>query len=242
VQRAGTTTSSPLQLAEPSLTTANTVIDFSQGAITASTEDTHVAIQGPGFFLLRRPLDRPDDPNAELFVSRDGEFRWQTIPVRHPIADGSYVDANYPVLVHSSGLVAVSYLTGVGEFGHPYEVVEDHPGMNPTFGAGNLLSPSTYGTVGFALDMQIVTLNDSQALQYSQYGSTVFKLTTQAGTPTAINGNGTATVLTKSLEASNASMTQSVPELSLAQKLFSALTKVLQTVYTNQDNVLNLVR
>jgi flagellar hook protein FlgE len=70
----------------------------------------------------------------------------------------------------------------------------------------------------------------------------VSKLTTQAGTPTAINGTGRATVLTKSLEASNASMTQSVPELSLAQKLFSALTKVLQTVYTNQDNVLNLIR
>jgi hypothetical protein len=37
-------------------------------------------------------------------------------------------------------------------------------------------------------------------------------------------------------------MTQSVPELSLAQKLFSALTKVLQTKQTNVDSVLNLVR
>ena len=44
------------------------------------------------------------------------------------------------------------------------------------------------------------------------------------------------------LEASNASMTQSVPELSLAQKLFSALTKILQTNQGNLDNVLNLVR
>jgi flagellar hook protein FlgE len=51
-----------------------------------------------------------------------------------------------------------------------------------------------------------------------------------------------ATVLSKSLEASNASMTQSVPELSLAQKLFSALTKVLQTKQTNVDGVLNLGR
>ena len=50
------------------------------------------------------------------------------------------------------------------------------------------------------------------------------------------------TKLAKSLEASNASMTQSVPELSLAQKLFSALTKVLQTKQTNVDGVLNLVR
>jgi flagellar hook protein FlgE len=66
------------------------------------------------------------------------------------------------------------------------------------------------------------------------------------------NPNGTLTtfdgfavdgcLLTKSLEASNASMTQSVPELSLAQKLFSALTKVLQSKQTNVDGVLNLVR
>lgn len=37
-------------------------------------------------------------------------------------------------------------------------------------------------------------------------------------------------------------MTQSVPELSLAQKLFSAPTKVLQIHQTNQDAVLNTIR
>jgi hypothetical protein len=37
-------------------------------------------------------------------------------------------------------------------------------------------------------------------------------------------------------------MIQSVPELSLAKKLFSALTKVLQTKQTDVDGVLNLVR
>jgi hypothetical protein len=42
--------------------------------------------------------------------------------------------------------------------------------------------------------------------------------------------------------ATNASMTQSVPELSLAQKLFSALTKVLQISQTNTDAVINLIR
>lgn len=54
--------------------------------------------------------------------------------------------------------------------------------------------------------------------------------------------SGTNTLLTKSLEASNASMTQSVPELSLAQKLFSALTKILQVSQTNTDAAINLVR
>jgi flagellar hook protein FlgE len=96
-----------------------------------------------------------------------------------------------------------------------------------------------------------------QSLQYTQFGSTVFDMGFKATTTNAATGanvniganfgirSGTssdATVLSKSLEASNASMTQSVPELSLAQKLFSALTKVLQTKQTNVDGVLNLVR
>jgi flagellar hook protein FlgE len=81
-------------------------------------------------------------------------------------------------------------------------------------------------------------------------GSTVFDVGFNGTSSPATNNPslivttsvGGATILTKSLEASNASMTQSVPELSLAQKLFSALTKVLQTKQTNVDGVLNLVR
>jgi flagellar basal body rod protein FlgG len=81
--------------------------------------------------------------------------------------------------------------------------------------------------------------DDPQSLQYTRYGSTFFNYTGAALAPI---GDDSSTILTKSLEASNASMTQSVPELSLAQKLFSALTKVLQTSQSNLDNVLNLVR
>jgi flagellar hook protein FlgE len=91
-----------------------------------------------------------------------------------------------------------------------------------------------------------------QSLTYSSFGSTVFDFGsnpngdtdgTQNPAITLTHGlTADATILGKSLEASNASMTQSVPELSLAQKLFSALTKVLQTKQTNVDGVLNLVR
>jgi flagellar hook protein FlgE len=245
VQRAGTSTSLPLQMPESSLTTANTIIDFTQGAVTASTEFTHIAIQGEGFFVLRRPTDAPDDLTAPVFLSRDGEFRWQAIPVRHALASGGYIDATNPVLVHSSGLVAVSYYSGVMDGNFAYEWVEDpNPGSfgGLPFGAGGVLNSNTYATDSFATDIQVATVRDMQALKYSQYGSTVFELTPQAGAAVALNGTSRTTVLTKSLEASNASMTQSVPELSLAQKLFSALTKVLQTHYTNTDAVLNLVR
>ncbi|MBC7541759.1 MAG: hypothetical protein H7338_03430, partial [Candidatus Sericytochromatia bacterium] len=81
--------------------------------------------------------------------------------------------------------------------------------------------------------------NELQGLRYSKYGSTVFEFPTTGYT---VLTAGRTTILNKSLEASNASMTQSVPELSLAQKLFSALTKVLQISQTNTDAVLNLIR
>jgi flagellar basal body rod protein FlgG len=103
---------------------------------------------------------------------------------------------------------------------------------------------STLGNAGYQ-SAALHTIPNKQDLTYSKYGSTNFEIvfTTAATTnlPLQVYG-GTSTILTKSLEASNASMTQSVPELSLAQKLFSALTKVLQTKQTNVDGVLNLVR
>src|SRR3954452_23611722 len=55
IGRTGNATSLPLQIPETGLVTANTVIDFSQGAITASTENTHLAVQGEGFFVLVDP-------------------------------------------------------------------------------------------------------------------------------------------------------------------------------------------
>jgi flagellar hook protein FlgE len=247
VQRAGTAASLPLQIPEPSLTTANTIIDFTQGAVTVSTEFTHIAIQGEGFFVLRRLTDSPDDLTAPVFLSRDGEFRWEMISVQPDLANaGGYMKQATPHLIHSSGLVAVAHYTGIMDVppNYLYERVDaaDAGILGPSFGGGGILNERTYATEGFATDIKVVAVRDMQALRYSQYGSTVFELTPEAGAMVALNGTSRTTVLTKSLEASNASMTQSVPELSLAQKLFSALTKVLQTQYTNNDAILNLVR
>src|SRR3954468_12304907 len=87
IGRAGNATSLPLQFPETGLTTANTVIDFSQGAITASTENTHLAVQGEGFFLLASPdiiettagasfgWTKAGIATAKFYLTRDGEFR-----------------------------------------------------------------------------------------------------------------------------------------------------------------------
>jgi flagellar hook protein FlgE len=263
---------------EPGLTTANTVIDFSQGAVTASTENTHLAIQGEGFFLLATPETMDLNPasggfgatlataNARFFLTRDGEFR---------------TDQN-GLLVHSSGLYLVSVATGAAGGkrvlwyettfsamgGSPIRCVYnnvDNTGTLPSnrsvrltdFLANTLVNDlGGAGIVGGSVvSATIKATLGKQSLSYSRYGSTIYDLNYKADTGGVFTTNqynaslsldnaasSDNTVLSKSLEASNASMTQSVPELSLAQKLFSALTKVLQTKQTNVDGVLNLVR
>jgi flagellar hook protein FlgE len=276
VQRSGTTTSLPLQFPEPGLTTANTVIDFSQGAITASTENTHLAIQGTGFFVLLSPEAINTTAGAQFgatvapsagtrfLLTRDGEFR---------------TDANGFVRHTGTGYYLVTY--GQGPGGTPYY----GPGQFGTGGTSvravyNDLDTTTVPAAGGAIRLSTFIANvptaappsmrdfngallgntsaitkasqGMQSLTYSSFGSTVFDFGsnpngdtdgTQNPAITLTHGlTADATILGKSLEASNASMTQSVPELSLAQKLFSALTKVLQTKQTNVDGVLNLVR
>jgi flagellar hook protein FlgE len=275
VARAGTSTSLPLQFPEPGLTTANTVIDFSQGAITASTENTHLAIQGPGFFLLATADTIETNTasagfggtkatlNAKFLFTRDGEFRTNQNGLLVNAA-GCFLMVYGNTIIGGKQYVAYDTTTRFGaNIGTPRCVFNDID--NPTgtvppsairlsdFVKG-FFSPLTDGagnTLGFCEPVINVSLGQ-QSLQYSQYGSTIFDFGFKAETvlsasshnPNIAIGYASSgfTVLTKSLEASNASMTQSVPELSLAQKLFSALTKVLQTKQTNVDGVLNLVR
>jgi flagellar hook protein FlgE len=250
VSRAGTSTSLPLQFPEPALTTANTVIDFSQGAITASTENTHLAIQGEGFFLLVNPGSVAATgmvtatASTRLYVTRDGEFRTNDRGfLVH--SSGLYLmtveyDGNPPLIAFGRAIFNNLDVSPVGGPFHAVVLSEFLKGGGPGF-------PTIGASVPVGRSLLKIT-NGRQSLQYSTYGSTVFDYGWRAGALTnpAIRPAEATTsdgiILTKSLEASNASMTQSVPELSLAQKLFSALTKVLQIKQTNVDGVLNLVR
>jgi flagellar hook protein FlgE len=280
VARSGNATSLPLQFPEPALTTSNTVVDWTQGAITASTEASHLAIQGEGFFLLASPELIDTTPGAnfgttraagfttgKFLVTRDGEFRTDqngflvnaagyylvTSSVSTGLAAGTFLFYNGAgFTATTSGIRAVFNDTvATASTTARYVTLSSFTQNDPPVDAsgaslqGGLNVTSSLLKIGLGKDM----------LQMTSQGSTVFDfgykpLANFFGT--AINHNtqldiGTvssseASILTKSLEASNASMTQSVPELSLAQKLFSALTKVLQTKQTNVDGVLNLVR
>jgi flagellar hook protein FlgE len=86
----------------------------------------------------------------------------------------------------------------------------------------------------------IIRVPENQALKFSKYGSTVFELD-----KTAIYGGLVVTdveIVQAALESSNASLNDTLPELSLAQKLFSAVSKIINIHNTNLDTVVNLIR
>jgi flagellar hook protein FlgE len=85
--------------------------------------------------------------------------------------------------------------------------------------------------------------DSAKDLQFTKYGSTVWEwMNAPATMPVELPGtDDTGTIVSGSLEAANTSLTGSVPELAMAQRMFSALSKVLTTKVGDQDTVNNLI-
>ncbi len=221
-------TVSPLlgvNFAEQSLGTMQTSIDYSQGAITASTDFTHFGIQrtsaAPGMFVLNTAIDGSGD----YYYTFDGEF--------HLDASGR--------LVNSDGLYVLSNSNGAaGEVGNALgidtgDIVNDQVSLDR-----------------FAM---VIWPNPQLELEFSRFGSSTFQrvgVATTTAPPAAnvatvdavgnyaIAGMGSGRLIPNALEASNASLTAAVPELALAQKMYSAIAKVIQVALANIDTALSL--
>jgi len=203
-----------IQIPETTLQIDETSIDFSQGSIVSSTEPTHLAIQGDGFFCLAVATNGA----ANLFYySRDGEF--------HVVNDAGVLR-----LVHSTGLYLVTNAGAAIEFDAQNDLVRLDDGAATFTGA-------------IFNETHLRGFNAPNFLRFSRYGSTVFEVTGNANDVGAFNvTTGAARVIAQSLESSNSSLSQTLPELSLAQKFFSAVSKVISVHQTNLDTVINLIR
>jgi flagellar basal body rod protein FlgG len=238
-----------VHIAEQSLGIVQTTLDFSQGAITASTDFTHLAIQqtgaAPAFFVLNTRADGA----GTNYYTRDGEFHFNT---EQP-----------PRLVNNQGLYVMSNDGGAN--GDAVTLIDDgdtNSGeLNVTVGALTGDEDVLNGQILLdRLRLQIVN-NPQLELQFSRYGSTIFEVTAGVTLPApaiggvvganGIDSNGNYTdaannivgrVVPNSLEASNASLTQTVPELALAQKMYEAMAKLIQVSLSNIDAALALVR
>lgn len=228
VIRVPDSTKLPVQTPGESLSIAQTTLDLSQGVITASTEDTHLAISGPGFFVLTDSLS-PDTAagisNGNLYYTRDGEFTLDAL--------GRYVNAQGLFLVSATDID----LNNDGD-------TNDTVGGLPEIAANKVITSTNIATYlanasSSLNERTLAQFVNPQALKFSQYGATIFEIGA-AVAPTS--GTFTSTIQTKALEASNSSLQLLVPELSLAQKMFQALTKVLQVHHTNIDSLINVIR
>lgn len=211
-----------ISVAEQSLSIAQTSINYSQGAVTASTDFTHLALQrttaAPGMFVLNSEADGSGD----YFFTFDGEFFLNTSG-QMINSDGLYVMAN-----RGAGAFSV-----IGN--DPDDIVNDQIALNRM---------AVY-----------VEPTPQLLLRFSRFGATVFErvedppnaalLGAKVAVVDAIGnynaaGNGSGRVIPFALEASNSSLTAAVPELALAQKMYSAISKVIQVAFANIDTALQL--
>jgi len=93
-------TNGSLQTPDSVLVASHTAIDFSQGEIVPSGEQTHFAISGEGFFAVQQAQDV--GVNAPNLLTRDGEFRF------------TQVSGLGEVLTNRNGLVVLRDTSGNG--------------------------------------------------------------------------------------------------------------------------------
>lgn len=228
-----------IQIPESALHTDQTSIDFSQGSIINSLDSAHVALQGNGFFVLAEITNLGVVANPSIgtarFYTRDGEFH-------------TYTQNNNSYLVNDQGLAVMARNTGIaGDTG--LVTVSDAGNFNPATGLN--VGTATAGAINVGGIVRVAWLStiNLQGLKFSKYGSTIFEagasgLSDTAATPDGIVAGllpGT-NLVNQSLETSNTTLSQTIPELSLASKMFTAVSKIISVHQTNLDTVINLIR
>lgn len=221
---------------EQTLGIVQTSIDFSAGALVASNEVTHFAVSKSrdNFFLVDRRLSATttitgaaEDYNT-LLATRDGEFHWGPLEGgRHYLLDsyGNYV-------VNAS---AASFKDGATTA----QLVSASPAQ---------MTDPTYLMSVAAATPGLIQVTTPQFLEYSEFGATHFEFprdpnSVVGSTATLpIDGRVSGVLQQYALEGSNASLTLAVPELSLAQKLYSAIGKVMSVFNSTLDDTLQLIR
>jgi flagellar basal body rod protein FlgG len=234
-------TTAPFQgfsVAEQSMGIAQTSIDFSPGVVVVSNEITHFAIDRirDYFFLVDRRLSGTttvnNNPNdySTLLVTRDGEFHWGPLEADgfHYLLDsyGNYVVNANPANNFKNGATSAEL-------------------VRATTAQMNSL---TFLTSTSSVTPGLVQVTTPQFMEYSEFGASHFDLPPDPNNVVGISatapidGNTTGVLKQYALEGSNASLTRAIPELSLAQKLYSAISKIMSVFTSTIDDTLQLLR
>lgn len=258
-----------IQFAEQALSVGSTNVDFSEGQISASTEFTHMALNGSqnAFFMLSDrsiPLSGDIAAGTKFYYTRDGEFfldsnrqlrtRDGLFVVGRRVDDAGALIANMNIdtsaAVTGSGLATLKIPAGVTDpESYLNDVLEAH--NTPPVNWASITAQN--GAENASSIFFHAYIKDLPALKFSKYGSTVYEQNTP-GIPIGSASNiidvfndastisEKVRVMGNSLEASNVQLPSSLTELSLAQKIYAALTKVIQIDQQKLDGIMNLIR
>ncbi len=214
-----------VMIGEQLLTTGNTRVDWRQGEIINSTQETHFAIQGEGFFLVQK-LDAsalppnasssgivvtysgitPSSTHGPAYLTRAGDFHWGKLPDDPNNTDADPNNDRLLLLNNDGMAVLADHGDGNHVFG-PLSITDFNQiaANNPTFFR---LRPSivqpTYDTAISVTD-DITATVDYDELKYSKYGSTILEFPTAINIKTLVEGS--ANLLDRRLATSPATDT-----------------------------------
>lgn len=106
-------------------------------------------------------------------------------------------------------------------------------------GTGATYSTTTTTVTGADIPIAVMRFTNNQSLKFSRFGSTIFDADNAKPYYLVFSD---VTVVQSALEVSNAALNDTLPELALAQKLFSAVSKIINVHNGNLDTVVNLIR
>jgi len=255
-------------LAEQALNTGYTRLDWRQGEMVSSTQNTHFAIQGEGFFLVVDPKIRINlntvfnnpMPTTGVYLTRDGEFNWRR---GNEISTG--LNANDLYLVTKEGLLVLAdkeIETVLASGGlsnnvyHPITKVEfDNEIPDPVSGIYKV-RPSIVQPTGETNNSTAPsTAFDYDMLRLSKYGSTIFNTDGVRSVKTIVNGTSEALesrdlggpgfrskLVQNALEASNTDTAANVTEMAILGKVYNGFVQLIKVYNGAMDEILQFIR
>ncbi len=255
-------------IGEQTLVTGDTQVNWKQGELVATSEDTHFGIQGDGFFIVTDPAttnygvgplyfagNTTVAGSQKAYLTRDGEFHWQTVLNSAGVNIGTLFTGvvDEQVLCTKEGLVVVGDYGGNSDDWHAaITKTAFYDNINPE--KPSVVQPSYDGAFNTGYPTTIVDYNE---LQYSKYGSTIYDAPSANSYKTIVNGglgnfdrrdqfppgqiSGT-TLREKYLESSNTDSARNLTEMAALGKMYNGFVQLIKAYNGTLDEILGFIR
>jgi flagellar hook protein FlgE len=227
-------------LPSAALEIGQTVSDWKQGELVGSTEETHLAILGAGFFVV---TDRTDmSVHTKVFYTRDGECQWDVNGYLRT-SNGLYVmNSDFPPFVPEQDDIRTNIAAGtddaVNYFVNKLRV--------PVAGPPAIVPPDLdYNGLIETDRIALARFSNNDGLYYTTYGASYLEESVSSGRPIYYNTADPevdAEIKRQTLEQANGSMIEYIPMLASSQKMFAAVSKIIAVYNSTVDDMNGLIR